>query len=278
MANTSIAQFAGIPTSGNPWDPELDKTLIEYLDEKSDFRQFAKVVPVKSFVQIIPRKWSKGIAVEVVEGAEIPKKRNVYDHFTVTVHANGTGIRITDEEQELFLEESDLFQAEAKSAMDRLALKENQDAAKVLMAGAGISATFTSGKLDFEDILDFKTLMRKQMYGIDPTILLMSQDKYNDLVKDPIFRDYSQSGIGGVLETGEIGKKVAGMQIYIIKELEDSVYFLDQTKDPFRIAQYGQLRTEAYRLSETREDVLDIVNYSAPFIARPDAIGEMVIT
>ena len=280
MPNTGIEHFAagGQTTGSQRWDPEFSETLIEYLERESDFRQFTKVVQTNSFAQVLPIKYSKGIAVEVVEGAEIPKEHNVYDHITVNVRQNGTGIRMTDEEQLMMAYEDNYFQKEAVAAMKRLLKKENKDISEVLLAGAGITYSGTATKLEWEDIIDFKTDMESQEYIISPKIIVMSPQSYNDLVKDPKFRDYSQSGIGGVLESGQVGRMVDGMQIYIIPEVEDNVYLIDTDEDPLWLVQMGQVKTEKYRLSETREDVLDITLYSKPAILRPDAIGVMNLT
>lgn len=279
MPNTGIEHFAagGVTTGDQRWDPEFSTTLIEYLERESDFRQFCKVVQTKSFAQVLPIKYSRGIAVEVVEGAEIPKQHNVYDSITVNVKQNGTGIRMTDEEQMMMAWEDNIFQKEAMEAMRRLLKKENQDISAVLLAGAGITFSGTPTKLEWEDIIDFKTDMEDQQYIVEPKIIVMSSQSYNDLVKDPKFRDYSQSGIGGVLQSGEVGRTVADMQIITIPEVGDAVYLIDTALDPLWLVQLGQVQTEVYRLSETREDVLDITLYSKPAILRPDAIGVMQI-
>jgi len=280
MANTNIGQFAagGVTTSDDRWDPQLATTLIQYLERESDFRKFAKTVTIQNtFSYTIPVKYEAGIAVEVVEGAEIPKFRDVYDKITVNVIQNGTGIRMTEEEQLLMAWEPDYFQKEATAAMRRILKKENKDIAEVLMAGAGIEKNISGGLLLWEDIVDFKAEMEDQEYMVEPGIILMSPFRYNDLVKDPMFRDYSQSGIGGVLESGQVGRKVADMTIYIIPEVGDSVYLIDQTLEPLWLVQMGQANVYKYFLDETREDVLDITIYEKPVVVRIDAIGRLVI-
>ena len=76
-----IAEFAGggAVVHDNRFDPELSEDIIQYIETESDFRQFVKVISTDTYVINLPRKWAAGIAVEIVEGSEIPKARDVFD-------------------------------------------------------------------------------------------------------------------------------------------------------------------------------------------------------
>lgn len=276
----SLTSFAGNANvaATNRRDPVLSKQIIEYIKEKSDFRQFVKVMNVDSYVTVLPRKWSTGIAVEVVEGSEIPKARNVYDDIVVKMKQNGTGIRMTTEAQIMMGQDEDLWASETQSAAQRMLDKENQDCCTTLLSGAGLTVTSTSHVLTFDDVVDLKTELEEDPYGMSPNIILMSSRSYADLVKDEKFRDYSQSGMPGVVTSGDVGREIAGMRIYIIREVEDNVYIIDNTKTPIYLLQMGVMNTESYRIPETREDVLDLTFYEHPAILRPDAIGKLEIT
>ena len=71
-----IAYFAGggAVVADNRFDPKLTEEVTQYIIEHSDFRQFIKTVKVDTYAVVLPRKWAAGIAVEIPEGAEIPKR------------------------------------------------------------------------------------------------------------------------------------------------------------------------------------------------------------
>ena len=127
----------GVVVNDQPWDVQVAEDFIDYRELMSDFRQLVHPYPVESYVVNIPRKWHAGIAVQVAEGSEIPKARDVFDAVQVTLRANGTGIRMTDEEQEMMKFDANYFQTESKEAMNRMLKKENDDIATVFLAGSG---------------------------------------------------------------------------------------------------------------------------------------------
>lgn len=275
------AQFAGggAVTAHNRMDPILSEDIIQYIEQNSDFRQFVKVVTTSEYVTILPRKWAAGIAVEIVEGSEIPKARDVYDTISINLRQNGTGIKMTDEEQKMMGFDSNYFATEARRATERLMKKENDDIATVMLAGAGYNVVAsTQSTLKFDDILTAKTEMLENPYGVDPDVILMSHRSYSDLVRDPEFKTYSQSGKSNVVNTGDVGMQVDGMTIKIIPEVGDNVYLIDTDLQPIVLVQMDGVHVESYRLPETREDVLDLTLYEKPAILRPDAITKITIT
>ena len=275
-----LAEFAGggVVVHDQRWDPELSDDVIEFIETESDFRKFVKIVPTQSYVINLPRKWHAGIAVEVVEGSEIPKARDVYDAISINLRQNGTGIRMTDEEQDMMGFDTNYFQTEAARASERLLKKENDDIATVLLAGASYNLIASSNTtLKFDDILTAKTEMLENPYGVDPDLVLMSHRSYSDLVRDPEFKTYSESGLIGVVQSGDVGMMVDGMRIEIIPEVGDNVYLIDTKLDPIVLVQKDGVKVESYRLNETREDVLDLTVYEKPAILRPDAITKITI-
>lgn len=260
------------------FDPELSEDIIQYIKQESDFRQFVKVITTDTYVMNLPRKWAVGTAVEIVEGSEIPKARDVFDVLSINIRAIGTGIKMTDEEQEMMGFDPNYFQTEARRATERLLKKENDDLCATLLAGAHYNVCNpTSTTLTFDDIVIAKTEMLENPYGINPDVVLMSPRSYSDLLRDDDFKVYSNSGIAGVVTSGDVGMYVDGMRIILIPEVGDNVYLIDTSLDPIVLVQKGQVKTEKYRLSETREDVLDILLYEKPAILRPDAITRIVI-
>lgn len=276
----NLVRFAGggAVVHDNRFDPELSEDIIQYIEQKSDFRQFIKVVSTDSYVINLPRKWSAGIAVEIVEGSEIPKARDVYDVLTINLKQIGTGIKMTDEEQKMMGFDGNYFQTEGKRATERLLKKENDSIASVLLTGAGYNVIASSKtKLTFDDIVTAKTEMLENPYGVTPDIILMSPRSYADLLRDPDFKTYSSSGMAGVVTTGSIGEYVDGLRIVIIPEVQDDVYLIDTSLDPIVLVQMDGVHTESYRLHETREDVLDLNLYEKPAVLRPDAITKITI-
>lgn len=278
----SLANFAGggAVVHDNRFDPELSEDIIQYIEEQSDFRQFvAKVISTDTYVINLPRKWAAGIAVEIVEGSEIPKARDVYDVLTINLRQIGTGIKMTDEEQKMMGFDNNYFLTEGRRATERLLKKENDDIAATLLTGAGYNIiTSTNTTLKFDDIVTAKTEMQENPYGINPDVILMSPRSYADLLRDPDFKTYSNSGIAGVVTSGTVGEYVDGMRILIIPEVKDDIYLIDTSQEPLVLIQMDSVHTESYRLHETREDVLDINLYEKPAVLRPDAICKITIT
>lgn len=276
----NLVRFAGggAVVHDNRFDPELSEDIIQYIEQESDFRQFIKVVTTDSYVINLPRKWAAGIAVEIVEGSEIPKARDVYDVLTINLKQIGTGIKMTDEEQKMMAFDTNYFQTEGRRATERLLKKENDSIASVLLTGAGYNVvTSSKSTVTFDDIVTAKTEMLENPYGVEPDIILMSPRSYADLLRDPDFKTYANSGIAGVVTTGDIGESVDGLRIVIIPEVKDDLYLIDTSLDPIVLVQMDGVHTEKYRLHETREDVLDLNLYEKPAVLRPDAITKITI-
>ena len=275
-----LVNFAGggAVVADNRFDPELSEEITQYIETESDFRQFIKVVKVNTYYVTLPRKWAAGIAVEIVEGSEIPKARDVFDQLSFNLRQIGTGIKMTDEEQQMMAFDSNYFQTEARRANERLLKKENNDIRLCMMSGAGYNIVAPSDSvLKFDDIVDVKTLMRENPYGVEPDMVLMSERTYADLLKDQDFKQYSYSGIAGVKQSGEFGDRIAGLAIKIIPELEDTVFIIDSSLEPIILVTMNGVHTEKYRLPETREDVLDLTYWEKPAVVRPDAIARIDI-
>ena len=280
FTGTKNAQFAGggAVTAHNRMDPILSEDIIQYIEQNSDFREFVKVVTTSEYITILPRKWSAGIAVEIVEGSEIPKARDVYDTISINLRQNGTGIKMTDEEQKMMGFDSNYFATEAKRATERLMKKENDDIATVMLAGAGYNVIASQNNvLTFDDVLTAKTEMLENPYGVNPDLILMSHRSYADLVRDPNFREYRLSGKTNVVNSGDVGMEVDGMRIKIVPEVGDNIYIIDTKLQPIVLVQMDGVHVESYRLPETREDVLDLTLYEKPAVLRPDAITKIEI-
>ena len=273
-----IAYFAGggAVVADNRFDPKLTEEVTQYIIENSDFRQFIKTVKVDTYAVVLPRKWAAGIAVEITEGAEIPKARDVYDQLSFNLRQIGTGIKMTDEEQQMMAFDPNYFQTEATRANQRLLDKENNDIREVMITGAGYNVMTAESTLKFDDVVDAKTLMKENPYSVEPDMILMSERVYADLLKDEDFKTYYKSGVEGVIQDGKFGEYVAGLKIKIIPEFEDLVFIIDSSKEPIILVTLNGVHTEKYRLPETREDVLDLTYWEKPAVVRPDAITKII--
>lgn len=275
------AQFAGggAVAHHNRMDPILSEDIIQYIEVNSDFREFTRVITTDQYITVLPRKWAAGIAVEIVEGSEIPKARDVFDTLSINLRQNGTGIKMTDEEQKMMGFDSNYFATEAQRATERLMKKENDDIATVMLAGAGYNVVAsTNSTLKYDDIVTAKVEMIENPYGVEPDLILMSPRSYADLKRDPDFKSYYLSGKTDVVNTGDVGMEIDGMRIKIVREVGDNIYLIDTSLQPIVLVQMDGVHVESYRLPETREDVLDLTLYEKPAILRPDAITKITIT
>lgn len=105
--------------------------------------------------------------------------------------------------------------------------------------------TSTNTTLKFADILTAKTEMLENPYGVDLDVILMLHRSYADLVLDPEFKTYAQTGKSNVVNTGDIGMEVDGLTIKIIPEVDDNVYLIDTDLQPIVLVQIDGVHVES---------------------------------
>ena len=140
MALQSVTTFAegGFYTGDIAWQPFLEQTVLQYIENMSVLKKYCKVypLPTNTWTVKIPRNYPTGMATEVNEGSEIPRVRQVTDSFELSVIKYGTGGEMTDEAKE-----TDwlgiLGQTQIEEASKRMLRKQNHDIAAVLLAGYG---------------------------------------------------------------------------------------------------------------------------------------------
>ncbi len=274
----TIAELAGASSSGNiRWEPLLLKVVEGYLESNSIFRQFCKIFPLENtYTANIPRSFSTGEAVEIVEGMEIPAVRQVLSTVDVKVTANGTAFEISDEAKRLNFY-GDLVASELEEAMKRMLRKENQDIVNTL---AGASGTVTAdveedGLLQFSDIVDLRVKMEGNPYWAQPNLMLISPERYADLVKDDMFVDFSQSNTLSPLREGTVGGNIAGINVVPIPEIQGFGYMMDMSQNPLWLVVLQDVVAEAFRLHDNRTEKVQITSYQKPAVLKPHAIGKL---
>jgi len=271
----SIEDFAndgGTSSSQIRWEPYLEKVIEGYLESNSILRMFCEIYPlVGTYTANLPRSYSTGMAVEVVEGTEIPSVRQVLSTVDVKVTENGTAVEMTDESKMVDWY-GNLAAREIDEAARRMLRKENDDIITVLLAGCAKSqAAATSGKLDFNDLVDARTYLKKIFRAADTA--LVNPDQYADQVKDVRFQDFSKSNTTLPLREGLIGGRIAGLNILEVPEVPSGSCIVgDFASRPLWLVLLQDLKSEAFRIPEERKDKVQMTAYEKPAVLRADAL------
>jgi len=267
----------GFTTGDVVWMPYLERTVMQYIENMSVLRKYCKVVtmPITTWSVKIPRNYPTGMAVEINEGSEIPRVKQMTDNFEIRVVKYGTGGEMTDEAKE-----TDWYgivgAAQIEEASKRMLRKENSDIATVLLAGYGtIMPTINSGKLTFEDIVYLRTAMIKKQ--VQPNVVLCNPDEYADLQVDERFIDASKAGTSMTLREGSVGR-VAGMDLVPMLEIPSGmVIMMDTGLNPVWFVQRQGVRIARQRDEERQIDAFFMTAYAKPAVVRTDAIGLLTV-
>lgn len=274
-----LEEFAqGGSSSGTVrWEPYLEKTIQQYVESNSVLRDLCYIYRLNgTYTANIPRNYSTGSAVEVVEGAEIPAVRQVMTTVDVRVAENGTAIEMTDESKMLDWY-GDLVARELQEAAKRMLRKENADIMDVFVDGAGSSADgLGDDVLTFEDLLAAKVYLRERFYN--PDTVFVNPNQYADLVKDDRFIDLSQSGTTDPLRQGTIGGSVAGMRVVEIPEIPNkTVLVVDMSENPLWLVVLQDIQVEQFRIPDRRSDKVQMTAYEKPAVLKPEVIRKISI-
>jgi hypothetical protein len=268
-----------LATGGNAtgtvrWEKYLEKDIEDYLESNSILRQFCYIYRLQNtFTANLPRANSTGMAVEIVEGAEIPAVRQVISTVDVKVAANGTAIEMTDEAKMVDWY-GDLAERELEEAKARMLRKENSDIMTTMEGAAATATDSYDTSLGFDDIMDAKTYLRKQLYN--PTTVFVNPDEYSDLVKDDDFKEYYKSNTTMPLREGTIGGRVAGLDVVEIPELTSgTVLVADMTARPLWLVVLQEMKAEAFRINDERTDKVQLWAYEKPAVLKPQAIRQI---
>lgn len=271
----TLEEFAagGSSTGVVRWEPILEKQIVQYVESNSVLRDLCRIYPLTgSFVASIPKNYSTGSAVEVVEGAEIPSVRQVLGTVNVTVSENGTAFQFTDESK-LLDWYGDLIQRELVEAAKRMLRKENTDIMDTFVAGA---ATSTNGQGDnvavYEDAMDAKTYL-ESTYFLNADTLFVNPVEYGDLVKDSRFILYSGSNSTAPYRDGTLGGDVAGLNVVKLPEVPAKTLIVAaMSEQPLWLVVFQEIQIETFRIPDRRSTKVQLTAYVKPAVLKPEAI------
>ena len=123
----TINQYAQAPQTGEGYyrnNNFVEPGIIKYLEDESDLRQFfvpKKMNGVLSKTYIVERE--EGIAVQIVGNAEVPRAEDVRRRFTVYLHRNATGYKITEDDKKINRDDPGWESRKMEAALRRMKIK-----------------------------------------------------------------------------------------------------------------------------------------------------------
>lgn len=275
----NVTEFAegGFYTGDIAWQPFLEQTVMQYIENMSVLRDYCKIYPLPSntWTVKIPRNYPTGMAVEVNEGSEIPRVRQITDNFELSVVKYGTGGEMSDESKE-----TDwlgiLGQTQIEEAAKRMLRKQNHDISSVLLGGYGTIMSSTNvDKVAYEDFVLLRTRMLKKQ--VTPDVVLCNPDEYADLQVDERFIDASRSGSTLTLREGSVGR-VSGMDLVPLIEIPSGTcIMMDTSQNPLWLVERQAVRIARDRDEERQIDSFFMTAYAKPAVVKPDAIGMLTV-
>lgn len=272
----------------------IEPGIIKFLEDESALRQFfvpKKMQGVLSKTYIVERE--EGIAVQIVGNAEVPRAEDVRRRFTVNLHRNATGYKITDDDKKINRDDPGWESRKMEAALRRLLKKENKDIMDCFFAAARTVTSLTSSD-DFdveaigETVADMITYARSNTQGymmLEPDAILMPYSMFIELQRDPKFRFIPEiyqnllinatlngSSNRGILY-GDTGQVVQGLRIITVNELTNTAIIIDSQKDAFWLCEDEEPRINAYRDDEHISDIVDIRHDEAPVCVFPECVG-----
>jgi hypothetical protein len=272
----------------------IEPGIIKYLEDESDLRQFfvpKKMNGVLSKTYIVERE--EGIAVQIVGNAEVPRAEDVRRRFTVHLHRNATGYKITDDDKKINRDDPGWEARKMEAALRRMKKKEDKDIMDCFFASAqtitslGATDTFDVDAIS-STVTDMIAAARTNTQGymtLEPDVILMPYGMFVELQQDPKFKFVPElyqnlllqatldgSSNRGILY-GDTGQVVAGLRIITVNELVDTAIVIDSQKDAFWLCEDEEPTVNAYRDDEHISDIVDIRHDEAPVCIYPECVG-----
>lgn len=290
-------QFAAAPQTGEGYyrnNNIIEPGIIKYLEDESDLRQFfvpKKMKGVLSKTYIVERE--EGIAVQIVGNAEVPRAEDVRRRFTVHLHRNATGYKITDDDKKINRDDPGWEARKMEAALRRMKKKEDKDIMDCFFASAQVITSLQS--TDSFDVAAINSTVsdmianaRTNTQGymmLEPDAILMPYSMFVELQEDPSFKFVPElyqnlllkatldgSSNRGILY-GDTGQVVAGLRIITINELVNTAIVIDSQKDAFWLCEDEEPTVTAYRDDEHISDIVDIRHDEAPVCIYPECVG-----
>ena len=289
--------FAQAPQTGEGYyrnNNFIEPGIIKYLEDESDLRQFfvpKKMKGVLSKTYIVERE--EGIAVQIVGNAEVPRAEDVRRRFTVHLHRNATGYKVTDDDKKINRDDPGWEARKMEAALRRMKKKEDKDIMDCFFASAqvvtSIAATDSFDVAAISStVADMIASARTNTQGymmLEPDAILMPYSMFVELQEDPSFKFVPElyqnlllkatldgSSNRGILY-GDTGQVVAGLRIITVNELVNTAIVIDSQKDAFWLCEDEEPTVTAYRDDEHISDIVDIRHDEAPVCIYPECVG-----
>lgn len=295
----TINQYAQAPQTGEGYyrnNNLVEPGIIKFLEDESDLRQFfvpKKMNGVLSKTFIVERE--EGIAVQIVGNAEVPRAEDVRRRFTVHLHRNATGYKITDDDKKINRDDAGWEARKMQAALRRLKKKEDKDIMDMFFASARVVTSLTSADAFDVDAIattvsDMISYARSNTQGymmLEPDAILMPYSMFVELQRDPKFQFipeiYQNLLINATLDGssnrgilyGDTGQVVAGLRIITVNELVDTAIIIDSQKEAFWLCEDTEPTVNPYRDYEHISDIVDIRHDEAPVCVFPECVGSI---
>ena len=293
----TINQLAQAPQTSEGYyrrNNVVEPGIIKFLEDESVLRQFfvpKKMQGVLSKTYIVERE--EGIAVRIVGNAEVPRAEDVRRRFTVYLHRNATGYKITDDDKKINSDDAGWEARKMQAALRRLKKREDKDIMDLFFASARVVTSL--GATDAFDV-DAITETVSDMIGyartntqgymmLEPDAILMPYSMFVELQRDPKFKFVPEiyqnlllkatldgSSNRGILY-GDTGQVVAGLRIITVNELINTAIVIDSQKEAFWLCEDTEPTVPAYRDDEHISDIVDIRHDEAPVCVFPECVG-----
>lgn len=293
----TINQYAQAPQTSEGYyrnNNYIEPGIIKFLEDESDLRQFfvpKKMKGVLSKTYIVEKE--EGIAVQIVGNAEVPRAEDVRRRFTVILHRNATGYKITEDDKKINRDDPGWEARKMEAALRRLKKKEDKDIMDCFFAAARTVTSIAAGDafdVDAvgETVADMIAYARTNTQGymmLEPDAILMPYAMFLELQKDPKFQFIPeiyqnlliQSTLNGSTNRGilygDTGQVVLGLRIITVNELTNTAIVIDSQKDAFWLCEDEEPRVNAYRDDEHESDIVDIRHDEAPVCIYPECVG-----
>ena len=293
----NVEHFAQAPQTSEGYyrnNNIIEPGIIKYLEDESDLRQFfvpKKMNGVLSKTYIVERE--EGIAVQIVGNAEVPRAEDVRRRFTVHLHRNATGYKVTDDDRKINRDDSGWEARKMQAALRRLKKKEDKDIMDCFFAAAQVITSLgATDLLDVDAITstvsDMIANARTNTHGymtLEPDAILMPYSMFVELQQDAKFKFIPElyqnlllkatldgSSNRGILY-GDTGQVVAGLRIITVNELVNTAIVIDSQKDAFWLCEDTEPTVNPYRDDEHISDIVDIRHDEAPVCIYPECVG-----
>lgn len=295
----TINHYAQAPQTGEGYyrnNNIIEPGIIKYLEDESDLRQFfvpKKMNGVLSKTYIVERE--EGIAVQIVGNAEVPRAEDVRRRFTVYLHRNATGYKITEDDKKINKDDPGWESRKMEAALRRMKKKEDKDIMDMFFASARVVTNLDAAdSFDVDaisgtvaDMIEFARTNTQGYMMLEPDAILMPYSMFIELQRDPKFQFVPElyqnlliqatldgSSNRGILY-GDTGQVVAGLRIITVNELVDTAIIIDSQKDAFWLCEDDAPRVNAYRDDEHESDIVDIRHDEAPVCVYPECVGSI---